>query len=155
MSAVGVSSSETFSTGVDMYCKGMIQNTFTTKFNFSKAYHLLTLDKFSICLFFLMVDIFNISGAVLIAKQCKYFLVVKFTLHLFALDNFFSFNRLFLINIDVLKKMQFNMMNLLFTCSLSPTSTFPTISSWQLFSTSAGRHYREKTNSKPGHFHSS
>ena len=150
MSAVGVSSSETFSTGVDMYCKGMIQNTFTTKFNFSKAYHLLTLVMFSICLFFLMVDIFNISGAVLIAKQCKYLFVVKCVLHLFALANFFSFNSLFLlltgiviINIDVLKKTQFNMMNLLFTCSLSPTSAFPTVSSWQLFSTSAGRHYRE------------
>ena len=150
MSAVGVSSSETFLTGVEMYCKGMIQNTFTTKFNFSKAYHLLTLDKFSICLLFLMVDIYNISGAVLIAKQCKYFLVVKFVVHLFALDKFFSFNSLFLlltgiviINIDVLKKMQLNMMNLLFTCSLSPTSAFPTVSSWQLFSTSAGRHYRE------------
>ena len=110
MSAVGVSSSETFLTGVEMYCKGRIQNTFTTNFNFSRAFHLLTLDKFFICLFFLMVDIFNISGAVLIAKQCKYFVVVKFGLHLFALANFFSFNSLFLlltgiviINIDVLK----------------------------------------------------
>ena len=95
-----------------MYCKGMIQKTFTTNFNFSRAFHLLTLDKFFICLFFLMVDIFNISGAVLIAKQCKYFVVVKFALHLFALANFFSFNSLFLlltgiviINIGVLKKM--------------------------------------------------
>ena len=128
----------------------MIQNTFTTNLNFSMAFHLLTLDKFSICLFFLVLDIFNISRAVLIAKQCKYFLVVKFSLHLFALANFFSFNSLFLlltviviIKIDVLKKMQLNMMNLLFTCSLWPTSAFPTVSSWQLFSTSAGRHYRE------------
>ena len=150
MSTVGVSPSETFLTGVEMYCKGMIQKTFTTNFNFSRAFHLLTLDKFFICLFFLMVDIFNISGAVLIAKQCKYFVVVKFALHLFALANFFSFNSLFLlltgiviIKIDVLKNMQFNMMNLLFTCSLWPTSAFPTVSSWQLFSTSAGRHYRE------------
>ena len=53
------------------------------------------------------------------------FFVVKFVLHLFALANFFSFNSLFLlltgiviINIDVLKKIQFNMMNLLFTCSI-------------------------------------
>ena len=43
-----------------------------------------------------------------------FFVVVRFALHLFALANFFSFNSLFLllagiviINIDVLKKMQF------------------------------------------------
>ena len=75
MSTACVSLSETFSTGVEMYCKGMIDNIFTTNFNFSKAYHLLALDKFSICLLFHVVNIFNISGAVLIAKQCKYFLL--------------------------------------------------------------------------------